>query len=211
MKIIVTMLVLLIGCGNTHLSAQAPSALDLLQGGLVRTGDLTYSAELMTTSTQLPKFSEMVIAQNGVTATAEDLAAYSINRLMSVLQYWIAIVDSPARDAAHLQEILAERFRLNFSTGKIDSMEELAAWLAGVRKRVLSNTHTVADMSYTIVGENQYRMVAELDWEGVDSNGADWIGKSRHNWLVIDNEAERFARIVSIDVDMLVPFSPKPE
>jgi hypothetical protein len=211
MKIIVTMLVLLSGCGSTHLFAQAPSALDLLHGGQVPTGDVTHSAELITSSTELPKFPATQLAQNGVAATAEDLAAYPINRLMSVLQYWIAIIDSPTRDAAHIQEILAERFRLNFPTGKVDSMEELAAWLAGVRKRVRSNTHTVADMSYTTVGKNQYRMVAELDWEGVDSNGGEWIGKSRHNWLVTDNEAERFARIVSIDVDMLVPFSPKPE
>ena len=62
-----------------------------------------------------------------------------------------------------------------------------------------------------MLAKKKYRMVAELDWEGVDSTGSEWVGKSRHNWLVIDNPNERFMKIVTIDVDMLVPFTQQSE
>jgi hypothetical protein len=35
------------------------------------------------------------------------------------------------------------------------------------------------------------------------------IVKTRHRWAVMDIPAERFARIKSVDVEVLKPFAPK--
>lgn len=206
MKIIVAILVLLSGFSSAQLFAQALSTLDF------RLSDSEPdSAGKMPNGVPLLELSEELTNQDAVAATSTNGSGYYINRLAAVLAHWIRIVDSPTSDANQLKDILAEDFQLNFPMLTIDSMEGLEAWIAGVRARTTFSSHRVAGMSYTVVGENKYRMVAELDWEGVDSTGAEWIGKSLHNWLVIDNKVEYFLQILSMDVEMVMPFTPKPE
>lgn len=209
MKIIITILVLLSGFASTQLFAQVPSKLDL------RPGDSEHAqpdgAEMIVNDVPLLELSEKLSNQDVAAAASTNDSGDPINRLAAVLDYWIRIIDSPTSDANQLKDILAEGFQINFSTLTIDSTEGLAAWLAGVRARTAFSSHRVYATSYTLVGEKKYRMVAELDWEGVDSTGSEWVGKSRHNWLVIDNPNERFMKIVTIDVDMLVPFTQQSE
>ena len=50
-------------------------------------------------------------------------------------------------------------------------------------------------------------MSAEFEWHGILADNNEMSARSRHNWLIVDNPKERFARIKIIDVEMLKPFA----
>ena len=182
----------------------------LMEDGTVRMADLTYDAVLEATDSLLPVFANISIGQNEVGTANEFVSEYEANRLKSVLHYWLAIIEDPKRDAAPVREILAEDFVLNFSSGPITSYEGYEAWLKGPGSQVSASTHSVTDFDFEQLGEGIYRMNATLDWQGILPNGNEMVARTRHTWTVEDDPSERFARIKTVDVDLLVPFSAKP-
>ncbi len=181
----------------------------ILPDGAVRTADLTYSASMAKTESVLPKFTSIAIAQNSDGIAAEFRSAYGENRLKSLAQYWLALVENPLRDAGPFAEILADEFTLNFSTGPINTLDGLARWLEAAGSRVAASAHEIGSFRWSATGEDQYALTMDFDWEGITPDGVLLGAKSRHAWLVLDNLAHRFARIARMDVELLEPFAPK--
>ena len=48
-----------------------------------------------------------------------------------------------------------------------------------------------------------------FDWNGILPNATEMTAKTKHTWIVIDDPTERFARIKTMDVEVLEPFKPK--
>ena len=179
----------------------------MLPGAAIRKAELTYSTTLTGSETVLPVFTRVEITQNneGTAETFKD--AYAGNRVRSLLHYWFALIEDPARRIEPFKEIFAAGYELNFSSGKISDTKTFEAWLRGPASAVVASTHEVHKLEIEVVSPTEFKMSAEFAWEGLLPNDAPMSARTGHRWLIEDNPNERFARIKSIDVEVLEPFS----
>ncbi|WP_179380331.1 hypothetical protein [Jannaschia marina] len=181
----------------------------MLPDGTVRQAELSYDVSLVPGQSVLPLLSEVRIEQAGEPeegGTFED--AYAENRMRSLVHYWLALIEDPARDPDPVREILAEDVRLDFSSGAITDFEGFADWLAGPGSQVAASTHEIGNFSVEEAGEGVYRVGMDFDWNGLLPDGTRMVAKTRHDWTVENDVSERFARIRTIDVEVLEPLRP---
>lgn len=181
----------------------------LLPDGQVRTADLTYTTSLAPSESVLPKFTDIRIAQNSDGTQETFVSAYGENRVRSLVHYWLALIEDPARNPEPVREILAEGVSLNFSSGTITDFEGFKAWLAGPASQVKASTHTIGDFAQEAAGDNTYRATMTFDWNGILPDDTELTAKTRHTWVIVDDPNDRFAKIKTIDVEVLEPFAPK--
>lgn len=185
--------------------------LGMKDNGDLRTAQLAYATKLKTTDAVLPRFTEIEITQLAeATPDKAFKSAYPENRLLSLIHYWLTLIEDPARDAVPVCEILADNFSLNFSDdSQIQTFDEFEVWLHGPASQVKASTHEISNFSYSVLSEHQYRLQVDFDWQGILPNDAQMIAQTRHTWTVIDDPQERFARIQQMDVEALLPFQMK--
>jgi hypothetical protein len=181
----------------------------LLKNGVVRTAELIYAAELRPTEAALPKFARIDITQESEGTAPAFTSAYAENRLLSLVHYWLALIEDPARNPEPVLEILADGFVLNFSSGAISSFDGFKRWLAGPGSQVKASTHAISNFTHETVSDDTYKLTVDFDWEGILPNDDRLVSVTRHRWTVLDNSTQRFARIRQMDVELLRPFAPK--
>lgn len=181
----------------------------MLPEGQTRTAELTYTTKLVSGDGVLPKFTEITITPKKDGTAEEFTSAYGENRLLSLVHYWLALIEDPSRNPQPVEEILADSFSLNFSSGPITDFDGFKAWLAGPASQVSASTHDIKNFAYQDLGDNRYTLSVDFDWEGILPDGTELEAETRHTWNVIDNPIERFARIKSVDMSILKPFQPK--
>ncbi len=179
-----------------------------LPDGALRSAELSYATKLVPTESVLPKFTEIVISPSEAGTAEKFVSAYSHNRARSLVHYWLALIEDPARDPEPAKEILAEDFSLNFSSGAITEFDAFKQWLAGPASQVVASTHQISNFSVIEQGNNHYQVKMDFDWNGILPNQTEMTAKTRHTWMVTDDARERFARIKSMDVEILEPFTP---
>jgi hypothetical protein len=177
--------------------------------GSVRSAELTYTTKLKPTANVLPQFSQIEIKQlsEGVAPAFKD--AYPENRVLSLMRYWLALIEDPNRNLDPFKEILADGFELQFSSGKINDFQAFEKWFCGPASAVAASTHVIDNFSYELIDKDTWRVQADFARQGLLPDGKKMITKSRHRWTVIDNPQERFARIKTAAVEVLEPFKPK--
>jgi hypothetical protein len=178
--------------------------------GSVRTAELRYDARLQPTDTVLPRFTTIEIKQlsEGTAPAFEE--AYPENRLKSLLHYWLALIEDPARRVEPFKELLADGFELHFSSGTITDMAAFEAWLRGPGSAAAASAHALSGFSFEPAGVDRLRMQVDFAWQGPLPDGKAMAAKTRHRWTVIDNPKERFARIETAHVQVLEPLRPGP-
>lgn len=181
----------------------------MLPDGAVRQANLAYTTQLKPTDTVLPKFTSIAIEPLGEPTGGTFKSAYGENRLLALVHYWLALIEDPARDPEPVRDVLAEDFSLNFSSGTITDFDGFEAWLAGPASQVAASTHVLSNFSYKELGDGQFSLMVDFDWEGILPDGKEMTAKTRHAWVVMDDPTEAFARIKSIDVEVLAPFAMK--
>lgn len=182
----------------------------LLPDDAVRQADLTYRVDLVPGETVLPLLSTVLIQQNSETTVETFEDAYAKNRMLSLVHFWLALIEDPARNPEPVREILADEFSLNFSSGVIADFDGFKAWLAGSGSQVAAGTHVISNFA---VEEKEvdktYRVSTDFDWIGIAPDGTELVAKTRHSWTVKNDVTERFARIKTVDVEVLEPFRPR--
>lgn len=185
----------------------------MLPDNNIRTAELTYTTSLKSTDSVLPKFGQIKIGPNPDAKEApkvdkfEDL--YPKNRILSLVHYWLAIIEDPKRNPEPAHDILANGFSLNFSSGTITDFAGFKKWLLGPASQVKASTHIISDFSYEPIDDFSYKATMTFDWNGILPNDKEMTAKTKHTWTVIDNPKERFARIQNIDVEIIKPFALK--
>ncbi|MEM8657572.1 MAG: hypothetical protein AAGF22_05700, partial [Pseudomonadota bacterium] len=183
--------------------------LGMLPEGAVRAADLSYTVALVPGETVLPMLSNVRIEQEGEPAAGAFVDAYADNRMRSLVHYWLALIEDPSRDPEPVREILAEDMSLNFSSGVITDFAGFEAWLAGPASQVAASTHVIRNFSAEETSEDTYAVTVDFDWSGILPGATVLVAKTRHNWTVVNDPAERFARIQTIDVEVLEEFRPR--
>ncbi|MEO1160078.1 MAG: hypothetical protein AAFW74_06420 [Pseudomonadota bacterium] len=175
--------------------------------GVVRTARLAYTTTLAPTDKLLPSFTLIKIEQisDGVADAFKD--EYPDNRLRSLMHYWLAIIEDPKRDPEPARELLADRFSLNFTSGAITEFDGFRAWLAGPGSQIAASTHVPDNFSYEKVEDDKYRLKVDFVWQGILPDGKRMTAKTRHSWDVVDNPKDRFAKIETMNVEILQPFA----
>lgn len=177
--------------------------------GSARAAQLRYDTTLESTGDVLPRFTEISISQlKENTAPEEFTSAYSDNRMRSLMHYWLALMEDPARQIAPFKEILAKDFTLNFPSGTVNNDTKFETWFRGTASAVEASTHIIRHFSSKQTGPNQYLVEADFDWQGILPNGTQMQGQTHHTWIVIDNPKERFARISTMNVKLTQAFAP---
>ncbi len=196
--------------GSTSISSELTYLNEGLNpDGKIRQAELTYTMALTQGDDVLPKFSAIKIEQNSESEAETFVDAYAINRMRSLVHYWLTLIEDPSRNPEPLQEILSDEFTLNFSSGAITTYDDLKEWLAGPGSQVSASTHVISDFAAEENEDGTYSIQMDFDWEGILPNGAELVAKTRHSWTATNDVTERFARIKSVDVEILEPFHPK--
>jgi len=155
----------------------------------------------------LPKLSEVVITPTGETKdTFED--AYPNNRVNSLMYYWLANMEKLDGNVKPFEELLTNDFELNFSTSsQIKTLADLETWLNGTPKQLTQSSHHPENLIIKSIGENVFKISVAFDWYGIAKNGQKMKAKTQHEWVVVDNPNERFARIKKADVSQIEPIT----
>lgn len=176
--------------------------------GAVVSADLSYDTTLVLGDDLLPKFSSIEISQNEVGTAEAFTDAYAENRALSVIHYYLAIIEDPSRDPEPAREVFAGDFSLNFSSGPITDFEGFKAWLAGTGSAVVASTHEFTGLSVSSQGDTIINAEMTFDWAGITPDGTKLIAQTHHRWQITNDVTERFARIKRVDVEIVIPFQP---
>lgn len=182
---------------------------DLRQTGIVRSSTLSFQSRLERDESILPIFNQIEIgpAAQREASTFED--TYAQNRLLSLVHYFLAGIEHPDHDPEPLGELLARSFRLDLSSGSVTSYPAFAAWLRGPASQVVAGTHKFDGFTFdTLAEDERYVLSMEVDWLGLRADGTRLSGKTRQIWTVTNETTDRFARIESIDEEVLEPVAP---
>jgi len=188
--------------------------LGMLPEDALRQSNLDYLISFENTDTLLPKISSVEIQQSADSPEPNKQAyqdAYTNNRARSLVHYWFAIIEDPTRDPIPVKEILADEFSLNFASGKVTDYEGFTQWLTGPASQVVASTHTIANFTTTALCDDKITVEMDLDWLGILPNQQWMSAKTRHIWLIENTVSERFARIKSMDIEILEAFKPYEE
>jgi|GEM_PF-776416 len=180
----------------------------MMPEGAVRTSLISYKATLQQSDSALPVFSQIEIEPGAQLESDGFRDNYPENRLLSLMHYWMALVEHPDRASEPFKEILAPEIAIDFGNGKpITSFEQLQSWMKGPASSVEASRHQNEDFVYKEIGSDRYEMQFVSNWRGIRPDGVTLSAKTRHSWTVADNPLERFARVEAITVEVLEPFA----
>lgn len=177
--------------------------------GKIKQVDISYITTLKLIDEVLPKFTDIEISPINESEAPEFKSAYAENRLLSLIHYWLTLIENPERNLTPFKEILADNFKLNFSSGEITDFSGFEKWFRGPASSVSASTHILSNFSYKETKTNEYQIGVDFDWQGILPNNQQMVGKTRHKWTVIDDPTDRFAKIKVIEVEVLLPFQAK--
>lgn len=181
----------------------------MLQDGAVRQADLAYTVELIPGETVLPLLSNVLIEQIGAPDAEAFEDAYAENRMRGLVHYWLALIEDPSRNPEPVREIFADGFSLNFPSGTITDFGGFTAWLTGPASQLTASTHVISNFSVEETSKDTYSVKMDFDWSGLLPDDSVMVAKTRHTWVVENDLTERFARIQTVDVELLEEFRPR--
>lgn len=137
------------------------------------------------------------------------LASAAEHRLRSLAHHWLYLIDRNTGDAAPFDELLADPFELDWAPTVIRTREEFSAWYRALSRRMLMSSHTLAGLECVAMGADRYQARLELHWSGATRLQPEEALEARtlHEWTVMDDHTERFARIERATIRLLATSS----
>lgn len=165
---------------------------------------LSYTGILTSPLDGLPKITELAISPKKTTPAERAFSdTYPTNRCLSLLHYWLHLVEHPERKAEPFRKLLAETYSLNYPSGEITTFEAFEKWIKGPASMVKASRHTLSNIVVTpMETANHFRLEATLDWCGILLDESQMTAQTRHIWQIIDDPTARFAKVSKIDVQI---------
>lgn len=175
-----------------------------MKPGGIRTAELSYTMVLKNSIGVLPKITKVEISQSSE-GTAEAFAdAYMTNRALSLVHYWLTLIEDPASRIEPFREIMTPGLSLNFSNGEVTYATVFDNWFRRFSSAFSAGTHEVQDFKCITISPTEFEMTALFDWAGIVHNGTEMANKTKQRWVITDDPTQRFARITFIDVEVVV-------
>jgi hypothetical protein len=168
---------------------------------------INYNTQLIKTTKFLPVFSSIILEPTAELNEAfED--AYVINRVQSLMYYWLASMEQLDGNVLPFKEILTSDFVLNFSDGtNINTIEKFELWLNDIPRQLRQSSHHAEHFLVKKTLENEYEMAVEFDWYGITKDNKKMVARTQHTWEIVDNIDEPFAKIKKAVVNLINPFT----
>ncbi|GEM_PF-5308054 len=198
---------------TTKTNGSISVAISLIYHGVQRDGTdncmrFTYENEFNQIPNQLPLFKSIQLNVEGVLESPTFKDAYPRLRSLALMHYYLFLIEKLQENATDFQEILTADFQLNLSpTTAISSITHLGTWLKNVAQKIAISSHYSKEVEVTTLSLNKYELKVDFDWEGWTVSNQKVTAQTRHTWVIIDKKNERFAKIQSIDVKTLCPFT----
>ncbi len=173
------------------------------EDGSASTLDLNYNIELKPDAGGLPLFKRLNVKPVGQGRVQAFTPTYANQRMLSLVHYWMTLVERPDRSAEPFREILADTFALYFSDDPVTDFEGFATWIAGPASSIDATRHVIDKFNQKSVGDDLYEVVIDLDWLAIAPNGTRLSAMTRHIWRVRDDPKERFPRIQELRYEIL--------
>jgi len=121
------------------------------------------------------------------------------------------LIDRNTGDAAPFDELLADRFELDWAPTVIRTRTEFSAWYRALSRRVLKSSHSLAGLECEAIGADRHEVRLELHWSGATrlQPEEELEAKTLHVWTVTDDHSEHFARIERATIRLLAPVRPR--
>lgn len=158
-------------------------------------------AEMTALDGTLPHLIDVDLALSDSDEVSAPIALGRRNRLLSLIHYFTSLVENPARDPAPFRELLAENFALYYVDPPISTHAMLDDWVTGRLASVVASHHRIDDVSFEAPGENRFLVRVAMESEALFPDGSGVISRNRQSWRILDDPAERFARIEDIRIE----------
>ena len=168
---------------------------------------LHYSAQLRPRGTELPVFKKLLLKPTGEIKDFRFESAYAENRAKSFMHYWLFLVETAHGNSEKFQEMLADGFAMELGDKRrLDNWVAFDAWIKSINNQIATSTHTAKNFTLTDRGDDGLQVSVDFDWKGVNREGQHMVAETHHEWLLTNNQDERFARLKKMTVTMLRPF-----
>ena len=120
---------------------------------------------------------------------ATQSTEYPVNRIKSLVHYWMSIWDTNAEDATALVDLLSpEGFVLHTTTHPepITTVAELQSWYAELHKQVKTDSHQVNSIEIEKLPTGRFRVMTNITCPGITTNNEPFLLTSVHDWEVAD-------------------------
>lgn len=156
----------------------------------------------------LPRFAEILIEDWETTVAPEYdtfIPTYAQHRIQSLAYYFSSLLDSKLPNAQNFKDILATEIDLQFPTHHCSNYQEFEHWFAEKPARMTKSKHIIDALTMNTIAPNTYQVTIEFSWTGASQNNPEQplTTRSLHQWMVIDNPEEPFARIQTMSVQAL--------
>jgi hypothetical protein len=157
-----------------------------------------------------PALSEAVLesSPSAVRARMHTMdAILTEHRLKALAHHWVYLIDRNDGDGAAFADLFAAQFELEWQPHVMRTLAEFSAWYLGEYSRLLRSSHTIASFHYRAIGAGRYGVELELQWCGFSRAHpeAEFESTTLHEWTVVDDPSDRFARIEIATIRTLVP------
>jgi hypothetical protein len=174
---------------------------------------VSYDCELVGSVSFEPLFTSLAMNVESRQAEASFTDAYPVNRARSFVHRWLALVEAPGLGALGFNELLPPdgRFDLHMGQSRIRDRSEMSQWLHASAQRVSTSRHNVKGFHVRPGdGTGRYMVEMDFDWAGTSAEGAPMAGLMHHAWTLQD-DGERYCRLVAASTVPLVPIGPTEE
>ena len=168
---------------------------------------LRYSTRLQPRAGDLPVFERLELKSTGEIKEFKFEPRYAENRSKSFMHYWLYLIETAHQQSGKFKEILASDFNLQLSEGRtITQFAEFEQWLASIPKQIITSTHAAKNFSVVDAGNNLLNVSVDFDWKGINLEGKNMVGQTHHEWVLVNDMEERFARLKTMKVTLVQPF-----
>ncbi|MEL7231093.1 MAG: hypothetical protein AAGJ85_01115 [Pseudomonadota bacterium] len=128
-------------------------------------------------------------------------------RSRALVHQYMADVERPDRSIELFDDILADTFALDFSSGTLTDRDAFDAWLQGPASSVAASAHEILNLTVIPLNNQRYQIDFTVNWNGLTADGSRLQATTQHRWVVIDDDAE-LPKIQGINVEIIDPFRP---
>jgi len=163
-----------------------------------------YSTLLSLRKNDLPVFTKIQLTPTGEIKDFIFQSAYAENRCKSLIYYWFYLIEILPHNFENFTELVAAEFSIQLVDGVvIKSTKELSAYFETVSSKIKTGIHRIFDIDIKQVEEDVFSVAMNVNWKGISTDGQQLTRDTKHEWLLVNNKEEQFARIKNMIITLI--------
>ncbi|RUR12207.1 hypothetical protein [Legionella sp. km772] len=157
---------------------------------------------------QLPRFTEIIIEESQLDIPSgyeQFISSYPEHRIRTLIYYFCTLFDSKLPSAEGFKDIFSSEIDISLPTAQCTNFEDFTTWFQERPAQMLQSKHVLDSLNINAIAPNSYQVSFEFSWSGASKIHPETplAARTLHQWIVIDNPSEAFARIQTMSVQTL--------